>query len=238
MPKRATTRNNKFHDCSEGTLRKRLQFYGCQCSWCGNKRGRDFHHIQPEAAGGSAEWNNLIWVCETCHTLLDEFCSEHWSDPKQAERMKQIRSYSIDNNFQFCEGKINKKGSKEKWVFGNIFEMGKEGKMIDPPRTPDDIWSDLRETRKYMKIDRILCCDYLLKFSVHQDKPIMAFGYRDKRPIIIAAPSLETLLKAVKELGEEDKTLGKAAEKEADLASARQHKQLEDEFFHDVFRQT
>ena len=108
----------KFHDCSEATLRKRILFYGYRCGWCGRRPGRDFHHIQPSkagGAGGSDEWDNLIWVCETCHTLLDEFCRKHWSDPEQQERMRKIRSCSIDATFQFCEGKINKKKSTEQW---------------------------------------------------------------------------------------------------------------------------
>lgn len=83
----------RFHDCTITTLRKRFRTYGFKCSWCGNRLGRDFHHIQPKrGAGGSDDKANLIWVCEVCHTLLDDFCRKHWDDPTQKGRMTLIRS--------------------------------------------------------------------------------------------------------------------------------------------------
>ena len=148
MPTLKEAGTMKFHDCKPDTLRERLRRYGAQCRWCGNRPGRDFHHIQPTAAGGSDEWGNLIWVCEVCHTLLDEFCRGHWSDVAQAERMRELRSCSIEAEFRHAEGTINKRTSQEQWNYANIFEIGKEGKVAEPSRTADDVWHDLADLKK------------------------------------------------------------------------------------------
>lgn len=235
----------KFHDCDTDTLRPRLRRYGCQCRSCGNRPGRDFHHIQPRTTGGSNEWDNLIWVCEVCHTLLDEFCRKHWNDPDQAERMRQLRSYSIEAEFQQVEGTINKRKSQEQWNYSGIFEMGKEGKIAEPPRTADDIWHDLAELKKNMKVDGFLCIDYLTKFAVHLNHPVC--GFVPSGPVLIAAPSLETLLEKARELQVREQADVKPLSPEESKAKYEQvkqaareeyqkYKQMEDEFFHKVFR--
>jgi hypothetical protein len=226
----------KFIDSEEGALRRRIQFYGYQCGWCGNRPGRDFHHIQPEAAGGSDEWDNLIWVCETCHTLLDEFCRKHWNDPDQQEKMREVRSFSIATTFQFCEGTINKKKSTEQWNFGNIFEMGKAGKTTEVPRTADDMWKDLYETKKYMKIDRYLCLRYLLELALYKGEPVLASRHDDERPVVIAAPTLDVLLEKAKELQGEQTRYKQSGTVDEAREYKRREDELEDTFFHTVFR--
>jgi hypothetical protein len=235
----------KFHDCTPDTLRERLRRYGAQCRWCGRRPGRDFHHIQPREAGGSDQWGNLIWVCEVCHTLLDEFCRKHWNDPAQAARMNELRACSIEAEFQHVEGTVNKKKSQERWNYADIFEMGKEGKVAEPPRTADDIWRDLAELKKYMKVDAFLCMDYLTRFALHQNQAVC--GHARGGPVIIAAPSLEALMEKVRELQAQEQAAeqpmspeeSKAKYEEGKQAAREAHqkyKQMEDDFFHKVFR--
>jgi len=226
----------KFHDCKEEALRRRIEFYGFQCSWCGNRPGKDFHHIQPECAGGSYEWSNLMWVCKTCHGLLDDFCSKHWDDPEQQARMREIRSCSIDATFQVCEGTINKRTSEERWNFGNVFEMGKTGKTTDAPRTADKLWQDLHETKKYMKIDSFLCLEYLRQFVAHRGEPTHCVGMDGKGPVVIAAPSLEALLERASELLSQDHQRHETGTREEARQAYNDYKRSEDEFFHTVFR--
>jgi hypothetical protein len=226
----------KFHDCKEKALRRRIQFYGFQCSWCGNRPGKDFHHIQPEEAGGSYEWSNLIWVCKTCHGLLDDFCRKHWNDSEQQHRMNEIRSCSIEATFQVCEGTINPRRSTEMWNYGNIFEMGKTGKTTEVPRTADDLWRDLRESKKYMKIESFLCLKYLASFVAHRGEPTDCIGMDGKGPVVIAAPSLDALLERAKQLQSWDRQNQQAGTREEATESYKEYRQQEDEFFHTVFR--
>jgi hypothetical protein len=236
----------KFHDATPETVKDRLRRYGCMCRWCGNRSGRDFHHIQPESVGGSDKWSNLIWVCEVCHTLLDEFCLAHWNDPEQVERMNELRSSSIEAEFQHVEGTINKRRSQEQWNYANIFEMGKEGKIDEQPRSADIIWRDLLDTKKHMKVDAFLCYDYLKKFSVHQNQTVCAFTHADG-PLVIAAPSLRALVEKVEELQTQQQAEeqpmtpeeSRAQYEEGEQAASEDYqiyKQMEDEFFHRIFR--
>jgi hypothetical protein len=187
-------------------------------------------------AGGSDDWNNLIWVCKTCHGLLDDFCRKYWNDPEQQERMNTIRTCSIDASFQLCEGTINKRKSQEQWNFGNLFEMGKNGKTTEAPRTSDDIWRDLREARMYMKINSPLCLEYLTKFVAHRGESTHFIGWEGKGPVVIAAPSLEALLEAAKELQCPDHQHQQQGTPEEAIQQYKEYKKSEDDFFHTVFR--
>lgn len=226
----------KFHDCTEQTLRIRFETYGFQCSWCGNRPGRDFHHIQPQHAGKNDEYSNLIWVCEVCHTFLDEFCTKHWNDPEQAQRIAEIRSCSVEATFSVCDGEITKKKGKEAWNFGNVFQFGREGKRQEIVRTAEDIWHDLAEIKKHMKIDMGLCLQYLRQLASHQNRPIYLapLGPCGDEPVVIAAPSMAVLLEQAKKLqGEREHPQGT---QEVAKAEAKKAHDQEDEFFHRVFR--
>ena len=41
-----------------------------KCELCGSRRGLEAHHIIPLVCGGEDVEDNLICVCQCCHTLL------------------------------------------------------------------------------------------------------------------------------------------------------------------------
>ena len=41
-----------------------------RCELCGSKRGLESHHIIPKVCGGDDSEENLICVCQRCHTIL------------------------------------------------------------------------------------------------------------------------------------------------------------------------
>src|SRR5271166_5696476 len=134
----------RYHDCHIDTLRRRLAQSGHQCFWCGALRGRDFHHIQPRAAGGSDDPSNLIWICDCCHAVLDEFCKKHWNDPAQAARMELIRGKSVNAVFEDWV-----KDGKD-WKIGNGgIRLVCNGPAPKQQRTADDIWRDMLQLRKH-----------------------------------------------------------------------------------------
>ena len=48
------------------------------CAGCGGP-AQELHHMIPFRNGGSDEPKNLIWLCRTCHQLVDRINLQDWS---------------------------------------------------------------------------------------------------------------------------------------------------------------
>lgn len=192
--------------------------------------------------------SNLMWVCELCHTLLNEFCLKYCKKQAEKKRMDAIRKLSVEVQFSQWTGKINKRESSEQWNIGNLAVTEKKGKEMTPPRTADRVWADLQAVRKHMRIDVLNCIDYLqqyVKYTKESVGPTVAFWEKGRiqvgEPILLVAPSLADFRAEAKKVTsryrvnmERKKMTKKSVEKA--LNARKKDKAREDEFFNTIFK--
>jgi len=61
--------NNLWHDICAAVLARD----GYRCQECGSQENLDVHHKQARKDGGSEEFENLVTLCERCHTQTDTY---------------------------------------------------------------------------------------------------------------------------------------------------------------------
>ena len=72
--------------------------------------------------------------------------------------------------------------------------MSKEGKQPQPKRTADDMWHELTDIKKHIRLDQSACLDYLRQIVDHRKRPVVSWPAHGQGRVVIAAPSMEALL--------------------------------------------
>jgi 5-methylcytosine-specific restriction endonuclease McrA len=71
MSKNITTGNKMFYDATWYRLRQRIfKRDGYKCRVCGDGEGLTVHHITPRSEGGTDDPENLITLCDECHSRI------------------------------------------------------------------------------------------------------------------------------------------------------------------------